>query len=112
MQIREGKKVYRVRGPDGWWLKKSGPTKFYTWVEVEQEATIWKSYNKLRKEIKTGILSRIDEIVGIIDIAHLRIFEYTVEVKRTGVVVRAADHADLKEKSIWDERISEIGWKK
>jgi len=75
--------MYRVRGPDGLWVKKgANVTKIY-WVKNEEMATFWRKLSHLKCSLKDGIFSEKDNLEGL-PLAALEVVEYVATIKRTG----------------------------
>lgn len=77
--------MYRVRGPDGKWVKKSESRKI-VWVEHEHQATFWKKLHHLKNALSQGIFSREHDPLGYLEglpLESLKVVEYRVSLERT-----------------------------
>lgn len=100
MAIKDKQKMYRVRGPDGLWVKKGDYLRPIVWVEKEEQATFWKKLHHLKASMTDGIFSKDENLDGL-PIAALTVYEYEVTVERTGRKQRMSElvkfHTDDKE---------------
>lgn len=81
--LKNGQRVYRVKGPDGLWAKKTENIKKIKWVEHEHQATFWRKLHHLKNALTNGVWSdpaNLDEI----PLGAFWAVEYEVTIERTG----------------------------
>lgn len=83
MTIRTGQCVYRVQGPDGRWVQKTGNIRTLKWVENQDKATFWRKLHHLKSSVREGIFANPDNLEGV-PLAALKVIEYEVTIERTG----------------------------
>ena len=81
MTIKSGQKMYRVRDPDGLWIRKGADGSFH-YVQHEEVATFWKKLSHLKNAISTGIFA--DETKLGLPREAFKVVEYIVTIERTG----------------------------
>lgn len=84
MRLKSGQKLYRLRGPDGLWIKKAEHPQL-EWVANEEVATFWGKLGNLNSARETGAL-RDDALAVFLDglpAAAIEVIEYNVTVERT-----------------------------
>lgn len=74
--------MYRVRGPDGLWVKKGENVRKIYWVEDEHKATFWRKLSHLKASLTDGIFSDKKNLEGL-PLAALTVVEYVVTLERT-----------------------------
>ena len=83
MTIKTGQLIYRVRGPDGLWLQKTGGVVPAKWVQDEHSGTYWRKLHHLKAALSEGVLTREDVTEGVPH-AAFKVYEYEVTIERTG----------------------------
>ena len=81
MTIKSGQKMYRVRGPDSLWAKKTEHLRF-GWVRNEEMATFWRKLSHLKNAVSQGVFSHESNLEGL-PLAALEVVEYVVTLERT-----------------------------
>ena len=81
MTIKSGQRMYRVRGPDGLWIRKGADSGFF-WVRNEEMATFWRKLSHLKRAISGGIFQDECRFDGL-PLAALQVVEYVIDIKRT-----------------------------
>ena len=79
MRIETGQRMYRVRGPDGLWVKKLGPGVF-GWVENEHASMIWKKLHHLKRDME-HIMS--EKYLEGLPAEAMHVVEFEVTIQRT-----------------------------
>lgn len=82
MTIKTGQLVYRVRAPDGRWVRKTGNIMKVAWVDDESQATFWRKLHHLKSSLKDGIFADKDNLDGL-PLAAFHVYEYVVTIERT-----------------------------
>lgn len=90
MTIKTGQRVYRVQGPDGRWVRKTGNILKLAWVDDQDKATFWRKLHHLKSSVKEGIFSDPDNLEGV-PLAALKVVEYEVTIERTGRTRRLSE---------------------
>lgn len=90
MTIKNGQKVYRVRGPDGKWAKKTGDIFKVAWVDSEENATFWRKLHHLKSSLKEGVFSDSKNLDHV-PVAAFKVYEYDVVINRTGKKQRLSE---------------------
>lgn len=92
MRIKTGQRMYRIRGPDGFWIQKGEMTKLQ-WVANEDHATFWKKLGHLKSSRTDGVLrdELLEPFLDGLPVAALQVVEYVVTVEKTGRKNRLTD---------------------
>jgi hypothetical protein len=90
MTIKSGQKIYRIRGPDGLWARKTGSLSKIEWVENEDSGTFWKKLHHIKKSLTQGVLSDPKVLEGV-PFAALKVYEYDVTIVRSGRINRITE---------------------
>lgn len=81
MAVKNGQKMYRLRGPDGTWAMKGQWPFPLRWTDKEERATFWKKLAHVKSSLKDGVLA--NRLEGL-PIESIQVVEYEVTFVKTG----------------------------